>query len=77
MEGKKESSLVLEGRVTESLPNAMFRVSLDIGGEILAQLSGKMRVRYIRVLPGDRVRVEVSTYDPRRGRIIYRLDKKA
>ena len=76
MAGKDNETLELEGRVTESLPNTMFRVRLDCGSEILAHISGRMRVRYIRVLPGDRVRVEISKYDPRRGRIIYRLNKK-
>ncbi len=66
-----------EGRVIEALPNTMFRVALDGGGEVLAHLSGRMKVRYIRVLPGDRVRVEISAYDPARGRITYRLDKNS
>ena len=63
----------LEGSVLEALPNTMFRVKLDTGGEVLAQISGKMRVKYIKVLPGDRVRVEITKYDPSRGRIIYRI----
>ena len=63
----------LEGSVLEALPNTMFRVKLDTGGEALAQISGKMRVKYIKVLPGDRVRVEITKYDPSRGRIIYRI----
>ncbi|MGM0568006.1 MAG: translation initiation factor IF-1 [Elusimicrobiota bacterium] len=70
-----ENKLEVEGVVVESLPNTMFRVKLDIGSEILAHISGKMRVNYIRILPGDRVRVEVSKKDPTRGRVIYRLDK--
>jgi len=72
----KNDTIELEGNVVEALPNTMFRVKLDAGGEILAHISGKMRVRYIRVLPGDRVKVEISKYDPGRGRITYRLEKK-
>jgi translation initiation factor IF-1 len=67
-----EQKLDVEGEVTEALPNLMFRVRLDIGHEVLAHLAGKMRRHRIRVLPGDRVRVEVSTYDLNRGRIIFR-----
>ena len=69
---KQEEKLVLEGRVTEALPNTSFRVKLDNGYEVLAYLSGKMRKYYIRVLLGDRVRVELSPYDLTRGRIVYR-----
>lgn len=71
----KVGSIEVEGVVLAALPNAMFRVQIDVGGEkqeILAHISGKMRQRYIRVLPGDRVQVEVSPYDLSRGRIIYR-----
>lgn len=68
-----KDKIELEGSVTEALPNTMFRVKLDGGGEILAHISGKMRVRYIRVLPGDRVKVEITRYDPTKGRIIYRI----
>lgn len=68
----KKESIEVEGVVEEALPNAFFRVKLDSGQTILAHLSGKMRVRYIRVLPGDRVVVEISPYDLSRGRIIYR-----
>ena len=64
-----------EGEVIEALPNATFKVKMDDGKEILAHLSGKMRLHFIRILPGDRVKVEVSPYDDRRGRIVYR--KKA
>ena len=71
-----KDTIELEGTVVEALPNTMFRVKLDAGGEILAHISGKMRVRYIRVLPGDRVKVEIGKYDPSRGRITYRLNKK-
>jgi translation initiation factor IF-1 len=68
----KEKGIVLEGTVEEALPNAMFRVKLDTGHEVLAHVSGKMRVHFIRILPGDRVKVELSPYDLTRGRIIYR-----
>ncbi len=69
----KEKGIVLEGTVTEALPNAMFRVKLDTGHEVLAHVSGKMRVHFIRILPGDRVKVELSPYDLTRGRIVYRV----
>jgi translation initiation factor IF-1 len=69
---KQEEKLILEGKITESLPNTSFRVKLDNGYEVLAYLSGKMRKYYIRVLLGDRVRVELSPYDLTRGRIVYR-----
>lgn len=62
----------MEGKVLESLPNAMFRVELDNGHKMLAHISGKMRMHYIRILPGDKVQVELSTYDLTRGRITYR-----
>ena len=62
-----------EGTVLEALPSTLFRVRLDDGGEILAHLSGKMRLNHIRVLPGDRVRVEFSPYDTTKGRITHRL----
>ena len=68
----KEDAIVLEGTVTESLPNAMFRVELENGHEVLAHISGKMRMHYIRILPGDRVQVELTPYDLQRGRITYR-----
>ena len=67
-----QSGLNLEGTVTESLPNAMFRVELENGHEVLAHISGKMRMHYIRILPGDRVQVELTPYDLQRGRITYR-----
>ena len=69
---KKEGALELEGTVVEALPNAMFRVELANGHKVLTTISGKMRQHYIRILPGDRVIVELSTYDLTRGRIIYR-----
>jgi translation initiation factor IF-1 len=69
---KKEGALELEGAVVEALPNAMFRVQLDNGHTVLATISGKMRQHYIRILPQDRVVVELSPYDLTRGRIVYR-----
>src|SRR5919201_120828 len=69
---KKEGAIEIEGTVVESLPNAMFRVELDNGHKVLAHISGKMRMHYIRILPGDRVLVELSPYDLQRGRIVYR-----
>ena len=68
----KEESIELEGKVVESLPNAMFRVELPNGHKILAHISGKMRMNYIRILPGDKVTVQMSPYDLTRGRITYR-----
>jgi translation initiation factor IF-1 len=61
-----------EGTILESLPNAMFRVELENGHKVLAHISGKMRMHYIKILPGDKVRVEISPYDLTRGRIIFR-----
>jgi translation initiation factor IF-1 len=69
----KEESIAVEGTVVESLPNAMFRVELPNGHKILAHISGKMRMNYIRILPGDKVTVEMSPYDLTRGRITYRV----
>lgn len=63
---------MLEGTVTESLPNAMFRVELENGHSVLGHISGKMRRHYIRILPGDKVQVELTPYDLTRGRITYR-----
>ena len=68
----KEESIEVEGSVLESLPNAMFRVELSNGHKILAHISGKMRMHYIRILPGDKVTVEMSPYDLTRGRIVFR-----
>ncbi|BCR05115.1 MAG: translation initiation factor IF-1 [Trichloromonas sp.] len=68
----KEEAIEVEGEVIEPLPNAMFRVKLDNGHVVLAHISGKMRKFYIRILPGDRVTVELSPYDLTRGRITYR-----
>ncbi len=69
---RDDDKIELEGTVVEALPNTMFRVKLDTGHEVLAYLSGKMRKYYIRVLLGDRVKVELSPYDLTRGRITYR-----
>ncbi|PKQ19257.1 MAG: translation initiation factor IF-1 [Actinobacteria bacterium HGW-Actinobacteria-6] len=71
--GKREDAIEMEGTVTEPLPNAMFRVELENGHKILAHISGKMRMHYIRILPGDKVTVELSPYDLSRGRITYRF----
>jgi translation initiation factor IF-1 len=71
----KEDAIEVEGVVTESLPNAMFRVDLDNGFNVLAHISGKIRRNYIKILPGDRVKVELSPYDLNKGRITYRLKK--
>jgi translation initiation factor IF-1 len=68
----KEEAIEVDGKVKESLPNTMFRVELENGHLILAHLSGKMRKHYIRIVPGDRVKVALSPYDLTRGRIIYR-----
>jgi len=68
----KEEPIEVEGVVVEPLPNAMFRVKLDNGHIVLAHISGKMRMHYIRILSGDKVTVELSPYDLNRGRIIYR-----
>ncbi|TLM80452.1 MAG: translation initiation factor IF-1 [Actinobacteria bacterium] len=71
--GKRDDSIEMEGTVVEPLPNAMFRVELDNGHKVLAHISGKMRMHYIRILPGDRVVIELSPYDLTRGRITYRF----
>ncbi|MBP8933004.1 MAG: translation initiation factor IF-1 [Candidatus Atribacteria bacterium] len=68
----KEEFIEVVGTVVEPLPNAMFRVELESGKVILAHISGKMRMHYIRILPGDKVTVQISKYDPTKGRIIYR-----
>jgi translation initiation factor IF-1 len=69
---KKDGAIEVEGTVVEPLPHAMFRVELANGHKVLAHISGKMRMHYIRILPGDRVVVELSPYDLNRGRITYR-----
>jgi translation initiation factor IF-1 len=68
----KEDAIEVEGTVVETLPNAMFRVELPNGHRVLAHISGKMRMHFIRILPGDKVKVELSPYDLTRGRIIYK-----
>jgi len=68
----KEEVIEVEGTVKEPLPNAMFRVELENGHTVLAHISGKMRMHFIRILPGDKVRLEISPYDLTRGRIVYR-----
>jgi translation initiation factor IF-1 len=68
----KEESIEVEGKVVEPLPNAMFRVELDNGHKVLAHISGKMRMHFIKILPGDKVTVQLSPYDLARGRIVYR-----
>ena len=69
----KEEKIEVEGKVLEALPNAMFRVQIEGGHIILAHISGKMRMHYIRILPGDKVKVELSPYDLTRGRITFRV----
>lgn len=69
----KEEAIELEGRVKQALPNTTFRVELDMGGEVTARIGGKMRKNYIRIILGDRVKVEVSPYDLTKGRITYRI----
>ncbi|TET52278.1 MAG: translation initiation factor IF-1 [Anaerolineales bacterium] len=71
----KEAKIDVEGTVVEALPATQFKVRLDNGHEVLAYLSGKMRKYYIRILLGDRVRLELSAYDPNRGRIVYRFKR--
>ncbi len=68
----KDDAIVVEGKVLETLPNAMFRVELENGHRVLAHVSGKMRMHFIKILPGDKVTVELSPYDLTRGRITYR-----
>ncbi len=68
----KEDTIEVTGTVVETLPNAMFRVELENGHRVLAHISGKMRMHFIKILPGDKVTVELSPYDLNRGRIIYR-----
>ena len=69
----KEEAIEAEGKVIEPLPNAMFRVELENGHRILAHISGKMRMHFIKILPGDKVKVELSPYDLTKGRITYRV----
>ena len=67
----KQSNIQQDGEVTDSLPNAMFKVKLEGGHELIAHIAGKMRMHYIKILPGDRVKVEMSPYDLTKGRIVY------
>jgi translation initiation factor IF-1 len=69
----KEEMIVAEGTVIETLPNTTFKVKLDNGHEVIAHLSGKLRLNFIKIIPGDRVRLELSPYDLNRGRITYRI----
>jgi len=69
----KEDNIEVEGKIIETLPNAMFKVELENGQVILAYVSGKMRMHYIKILPGDKVTVELSPYDLTKGRITYRF----
>ncbi len=71
----KEDVIEVQGTIVETLPNAMFRVELENGHRVLAHISGKMRMHYIKILPGDRVTLELSPYDLTRGRITYRFSK--
>ena len=68
----KEQNIEVDGEIVETLPNAMFRVIIDNGHEVLAHVSGKMRMHYIKILPGDKVKLELSPYDLNRGRITFR-----
>ena len=72
----KEDSIEVQGTISETLPNAMFRVALENGHQVLAHISGKMRMHYIKILPGDKVTLELSPYDLTRGRITYRFSGK-
>ena len=72
----KEEAIQVEGTIVEPLPNAMFRVELDNGHKVLAHISGKMRMHFIKILPGDRVTLELSPYDLSRGRITFRSKNK-
>ena len=69
----KEEGIIVEGTIVDTLPNAMFRVALENGHSVLAHISGKMRKYFIRILPGDKVQIELSPYDLSRGRIIHRM----
>jgi len=73
MHKAKEEAIEVEGRVMQALANTSFRVELDIGGEVIAHIGGKMRKNYIRIIPGDRVKVEISPYDLTKGRITFRI----
>ena len=68
----KEQNIEVDGEIIETLPNAMFKVSLENGHEVLAHVSGKMRMHYIKLMPGDKVKIEMSPYDLSKGRIVFR-----
>ena len=69
----EQEKIIVEGKILQVLPNTTFRVELDMGQKVLAHLSGKMRIHFIKIVPGDRVRLELSPYDLTKGRVIYRL----
>jgi len=73
MHKAKEEAIEVEGRVKQALPNTTFRVELDIGGEVIAHIGGKMRKHFIKIIPGDRVKVDISPYDLTKGRITFRV----
>lgn len=72
---KNTKNIIAEGQVLESLPNTMFRIQLDNGDKVLTTLKGRLRRSYVRVFPGDRVRIEMTPYDKERGRIVYKINK--
>ena len=76
MKKRNSKNVVIDGEVTEALPNTMFRLKLNDGRKILATLKGRMRRRYVRVFPGDKVKVEMTPYDEERGRIVYKYDSR-
>lgn len=69
----QKEKMIREGTVIDTLPNTMFRVKMDSGNEVIAHLSGKMRIHFIKIIPGDRVRIEMGPYNETRGRIVYRM----
>jgi translation initiation factor IF-1 len=73
MQKAKEEAIEVEGRVKQALPNTTFKVELDIGGEVIAHIGGKMRKHFIKIIPGDLVKIEVSPYDLTKGRITFRV----
>ena len=73
----REDVIEVEGKIVEALPNSMFRVELETGQKILAHLAGRMRIHYVKIVPGDRVKVELTPYDLTKGRITYRMKHAA